>query len=414
MLRYITKSPENPTLLAELAGLWHFEHEFETSIWLNTCLTYLTPAKALPHANLAEGLAELQREVEALNHIEKAIELNPSSAQLRLNSAFTLLALGRYRDGWTAYEARLAPEIPDSPQRALDMPRWDGESLDKKHILVCSEQGTGDQLFFGAYLPGLVNRAAGATVETDPRLVQLFQRSLPTARVRPFSRRVAGLKPIFTYGWVPRGEDAPDCYIDIASLPLLSGDTHENPVAPGGFLVPDPGVVEAWRGRLANLSGGRPVVGLFWRSGLITPAREKFYPIIERWAPLLTLDDICFVSLQFDDDSKDRETARRLFNASVEKLDEIDLRDDLDQLAALCAALDGVVAPSTTTANLSSAVGTRTVIVDRTRPWCPMIGDKEAILSATERVFPPNQGDWDWVFHETRRRVLDWFSQPNT
>ncbi|MDE0807851.1 MAG: hypothetical protein OSB69_00750 [Alphaproteobacteria bacterium] len=120
------------------------------------------------------------------------------------------------------------------------------------------------------------------------------------------------------------------------------------------------------------------------------------------------------MSLQFDDDSKDRETARRLFNASVEKLDEIDLRDDLDQLAALCAALDGAVAPSTTTANLSSAVGTRTVIVDRTRPWCPMIGDKEAILSATERVFPPNQGDWDWVFHETRRRVLDWFSQPNT
>ncbi|MDE0807849.1 MAG: tetratricopeptide repeat protein [Alphaproteobacteria bacterium] len=32
LLRYITKSPENPTLLAELAGLWHFEHEFETAI----------------------------------------------------------------------------------------------------------------------------------------------------------------------------------------------------------------------------------------------------------------------------------------------------------------------------------------------------------------------------------------------
>ncbi|MDE0807850.1 MAG: hypothetical protein OSB69_00745 [Alphaproteobacteria bacterium] len=224
----------------------------------------MTPAKALPHANLAEGLAELQREVEALNHIEKAIELNPSSAQLRLNSAFTLLALGRYRDGWTAYEARLAPEIPDSPQRALDMPRWDGESLDKKHILVCSGQGTGDQLFFGAYLPGLVNRAAGATVETDPRLVQLFQRSLPTARVRPFSRRVAGLKPILTYGWVPRGEDAPDCYIDIACLPLLSGDTHENPVAPGRFLVPDPGVVKAWRGAAREFvrrpAGGRVVL----------------------------------------------------------------------------------------------------------------------------------------------------------
>ena len=86
----------------------------------------------------------------------------------------------------------------------------------------------------------------------------------------------------------------------------------------------------------------------------------------------------------------------------------------LDQLAALCAALDGVVAPSTTTANLSSAVVTRTVIADRTRSWNQMISDKEAILSAAEREFPPNQGDWDWVFHKTRRCVLDWFSQPNT
>jgi hypothetical protein len=121
----------------------------------------------------------LQREVEALSHIEKTIELNPSSPQLRLNSAFTLLALGRYRERWAAYEARLAPEITDSSRRARDKPRWDSGSLDNKHILVCSEQGTGDQLFFSTYLPGLVKRAADVTVE-------LLQRSLPTARVRPF------------------------------------------------------------------------------------------------------------------------------------------------------------------------------------------------------------------------------------
>lgn len=40
-----------------------------------------------------------------------------------------------------------------------------------------------------------------------------------------------------------------------------------------------------------------------------------------------------------------------------------------------------------------------------------MIGDKEAILSATERVFPPDQGDWDWVFREARRRVLAWLGR---
>lgn len=409
----LVMAPDSGPLIAEHAGLLHFEHEFETAIRFNRYLICVTPASTKPYANIAEGLAELQRESEALRYIEKAIARDPDSAQLRLNSAFTLLALGRYKEGWTAYEARLDSRIHDAPKRNLTLPRWRGDRLDDRHILVCGEQGVGDQFFFGAYLPELSRRAAKLTLESDPRLVSLFARSFPGARVSPHSRRIAGQKPTFSYGWVPSGADGPDCYIDLASLPLLLEDNHERPVAPGGFLQPDRDEVQDWRDQLSAMAGGRPVVGLFWRSGLITPARARFYPIIERWGPLLGIEDVCFVSLQFDDDRGDIETARRLFNASILKLDGIDLRNDLDQLAALCRALDGVVAPSTTTANLASAVGTRTVIVDRTRSWPPMIGDKEAILSATERVFPPHQGDWDWVFHEARRRVLAWFGRSD-
>jgi Flp pilus assembly protein TadD len=408
----LIKTPGNGPLIAELAGLRHFEHDFETSIRLNRRLILLMPTSATPYANIAEGLAELQNESEALLSMEKAIALDPNSAQLRLNSAFTLLALGRYTDGWTAYEARLEPEIADAPKRNLDLPRWRGEPLDNKHILVCGEQGVGDEIFFGAYLAKLARHAAMVTVEADPRLVPLFKRSLPGALVHPYSRRIVGSKPVFSYGWVPKGAEGPDCYIDLASLPFIFNDNHQHPVAPGGFLTPDQEKVTEWRERLSTMAAGRPVVGLFWRSGLITPARAKFYPVIERWGPVLTLDDVCFVSLQFDDDQNDIETARDLFNTSIVKLEGMDLRNDLDQLAALCRALDGVVAPSTTTANLASAVGTRTVIVDRTRSWPPMIGDNEAILSASERVFPPEQGDWDWVFRETRRRVSRWFGRP--
>lgn len=407
--QYLIKTPNDAPLITELAGLRHFEHEFEAAIRLNRYLTCLTPTNAKAHANIAEGLAELQREAEALAYMDDAIARDPASAQLRLNRAFTLLALGRYRQGWTAYEARLEAEIPDAPRRDLDLPRWRGESLVDKHILVCSEQGVGDQFFFGAYLPELARMADAVTIETDPRLVALFERSVSGAKVAPYSRRIVGRKPVFSYGWLPSGAKGPDCYIDLASLPLLLEDNHELPIAPGGFLTPDHGRVTQWRARLSAIAGGRPVVGLFWRSGLITPARRRFYPTIERWGPVLTIEDVCFVSLQFDDDLDDIETARRQFGVSIQKLDGIDLRNDLDQLAALCRALDGVVAPSTTTANLSSATGTRTVIVDRTRSWPPMIGDKEAILSASERVFPPTQGDWDWVFREARRRVLAWF-----
>lgn len=410
--RSLLLTPDDPPLWAELAGLRHFEHAFEAAIRINRRLLALRPGDPNTHANIAEALAEQQREEEALCFMDRALALDPASAQLRLNRAFTLLALGRYREGWQEYEARLDPAIADAPQRNLALPRWRGEPLDGRHILVCSEQGVGDQFFFGAYLPKLIGLTGAVTVETDPRLVELFARSLPGATVTAYARRRIGQRPVFSYGWLAR-DGGPDCYVDLASLPLLLEDDHSQPLSPGGYLVPDPSEVEEWRNRLAALGGGRPVIGLFWRSGLITPSRARFYPVIERWGPVVSIKDVCFVSLQFDDDARDIAAAESLFGVRIGKLEGIDLRNDLDRLAALCRALDGVVAPSTTTANVASAAGTRTVIVDRTRSWPPMIGDKEAILSASERVFPPNQGDWDWVFRETRRRVLAWLGRTD-
>lgn len=409
--RGLALAPSNPRLLAELAGLAHFEHEFETAIRLNQHLTRLASGDASVLANIAEALAELQREAEALVYMDQAIALDPNTAQLRLNRAFTLLALGRYREGWAAYEARLDPAIPDSAKRNLTLPRWQGEPLADKHILVCSEQGVGDQFFFGAYLPRLIREAAAVTVETDPRLVTLFARSLPDAIISAYSRRVVGQHPHFNYAWLPRDENPPNCHIELASLPHAFDEDHREPVAPGGYLMADADQVSTWSEQLSRIAQGRPVIGLFWRSGLITPSRARFYPIIEYWGPVLSIKECCFVSLQFDDDREDIEKAKTLFGAEIVKLDGIDLRNDFEQLAALCRVLDGVVAPSTTTANLASALGTRTVIVDRTRSWPPMIGDKEAMLSATERVFPPDQGDWDWVFREARRRVLAWLGR---
>ncbi len=179
----------------------------------------------------------------------------------------------------------------------------------------------------------------------------------------------------------------PDCFIDLASLPLLLKDDHKRPLA-GGFLIPDAARVEEWKDRLATIGGGRPVIGLFWRSGLITPAQSAVFTDHRALgASALHRADICFVSLQFDDDVRDIATAETLFGTRIHKLDGIDLRNDLDQVAALCRALDGVVAPSTTTANLASAVGTRTVIVDRTRSWPPMIGDHGGASERLRRCF---------------------------
>lgn len=410
LMRCLTQVPDNDALIAETAGLAHVERHFDRAITLNRRLLTVLPNSATAHANIAEALSELRREEEALPYIEEAARRNPLSDQLRLNRALALLTIGRFRDGWQAYEARLAPGLADSPKRLLDIPRWSGEAIMGKHILICSEQGLGDQFFFSAYLPQLAQRVERMTIETDPRLVTLFRRSFPNISVHPHTRRLSGRRPVFSYGWLKRDQDRPDLYIDLASLPYVLGDDHALPVAPKGYLEPDAALVEAWRGWAREISGGLPLIGIFWRSGLITAAREQFYPTIERWGPVLNLPGIRFLSLQFDDDSQDLKTAAELFGIDILKPADIDLRNDLDRTAALYRALSGVIAPSTTTATMAAAVGTRTIVVNRARDWVPTIDGRDAILNATERVHPPCHDDWEWVFNETRRRLETWLS----
>jgi ADP-heptose:LPS heptosyltransferase len=118
------------------------------------------------------------------------------------------------------------------------------------------------------------------------------------------------------------------------------------------------------------------------------------------------------LSLQFDDDSHDILLAKKLFGTEILKVDGINLRDDLDQTASLCTALAGVIAPSTTTAHLSGSVGTKTIIMDRTITWSPMINNnQDAVIPSIKRIFPPTVDDWKWNFEKARSVVKGWLKE---
>ena len=324
----------------------------------------INPNEIRAQANIAESLANLQRNDEALVYIDRAISRNPCSQQLRLNKAFTLLLLKKYKEGWQAYEARLSKEIDEAPKRLINVPRWKHEPLKDKTILVCSEQGVGDEIFFSAYVRKLARIAKHVIIETDPRLVPLFSRSFKNLEVHPYSRRVSGTQPVYSYHWLKKCKIYPDLFIDLACLPYFLKETHQKLLSTTPHLKGDINVTRAWKDRLKKMTGDKPVLGLFWRSGLYISARKHFYPTIDLWGPILSLKNVAFLSLQFDDDSHDIMLAKQLFGAEILKVEDINLRDDLDQTASLCKALTGVIAPSTTTAHLSGSVGTKTIIMD--------------------------------------------------
>ena len=196
--------PENSSLIITYADLLYSKQLLEIAVTQYKRALCINPNELRAQANIAESLAELQRSEEALVYIDRAILRNPRSQQLRLNKAFTLLLLKKYKEGWQAYEARLSQEIDEAPKRLINVPRWKHEPLKDKTILVCSEQGVGDEILFSAYVRKLARIAKHVIIETDPRLVPLFSRSFKNLEVHPYSRRVSGTQPVYNYHWLKK------------------------------------------------------------------------------------------------------------------------------------------------------------------------------------------------------------------
>lgn len=126
-------------------------------------------------ATLAQNCGRLE---DAEAGWRRALDRNPSSAEANYGLATTLLALGRYEEGWPLYEARHFVPRFNNPLPSLPLPRWRGEPLRGKRLLVWPEQGFGDKIMFARFLRRGVDDGGQAVFLSPPALVGLLS-SLP-------------------------------------------------------------------------------------------------------------------------------------------------------------------------------------------------------------------------------------------
>jgi tetratricopeptide (TPR) repeat protein len=101
----------------------------------------LDPTYGKAHHNRAYARLDLGEVAGALEDCDAALRLWKTSgagdhATMLFTRATALLALGRLREGWEAYEARLSPDLLSVATFLVDRPRWTpGESLAGKRLL---------------------------------------------------------------------------------------------------------------------------------------------------------------------------------------------------------------------------------------------------------------------------------------
>jgi hypothetical protein len=158
------------------------------------------------------------------------------------------------------------------------------------------------------------------------------------------------------------------------------------------FLVPDPARVAEFREKLAALPGKK--VGICWRSMMLQAKRAKYFSPIDGWAPILKTPGVSFVNLQYGDCAEEIARAAEKHGVVIHQIEGLDLRDDIDGSAALCAALDLVLSAPTAAAATAASVGAEVWFLTAGRTW-PQLGTDEYPWYAKTRVVSPEKfGDW--------------------
>ena len=285
--------------------------------------------------------------------IQKSIlEKEPTHVLARWNLAVQQLEAGELPEAFDNYEARWDwPDFP-SERRTFDMPRWEGEDLEGKRVLVWREQGVGDEIRFAGVLPDLLATGASIRFECSPKLAPLFRSSFPDIDVR--AEQAAAQRK-------PRDYEDFDFEIPVGSLARHFRPTVEKMRARCRPWLKRDAEIESRLRADMDVSPREPVIGLCWRSSSRNIQRNQHYVGAEYLAPLKLLGRSKFICLQYDE-CREEVAAMRELGLPIYDFPNINQMNDLVSAAYLIGACDLVITAGTATAELSAGLGVPTIL----------------------------------------------------
>jgi hypothetical protein len=295
-----------------------------------------TPDNVDLHTTLAAVYIEAGIFDKALEHLERALVIRPGHFRTVLSRAPLFFALGRLPEGWKTYSFR---HLAIGGGRVFPSPRWNGEPVAGKKLLLTFEQGLGEQILFASMLPDLRAMGASVVVEVHERVLPLLARSFPEVAFVPWQKphHPATAAPDIDFN-CPLGDAGRWLRNDFAKFPAHTG-----------YLKADPKQTKELAAAFRAGANGRPVIGLAWASHAPHTGAAKSLPV-DALLPLLKNDAFHFVSLQHG-----LTDAGKLPPSLVVPPPAV--TENFDGLASTVAAVDAVVSISNATAHLAGAFG---------------------------------------------------------
>lgn len=343
------------------------------------CNLCLDLTRAHPHDNgiwaiyrhLAALFYNAGHVYDAINIYQRIIAANPADADAHACLGICRLLIGDFQGGWPEYEWRLKTRSMAEPPSGR--PRWNGESLKNKTILVEAEQGHGDTIQFVRYLPRIKSLGATIVIGCQPALHRLLAESIAVDQI------------------LNQGDLAPpfDIETTLLSLPGIFQTSLETIPAEVPYL------------RIPQGSGARAItvvtqysgslrVGIVWSGGIHTKNPHRSVGL-EQFSVLFGTAGTKFFSLQ----KGDAMTELNMVPQNI--IDDLGpYLADFSDTAAVIQELDLVISVDTAVAHLAGALGKPIwVLIPFASDWRWMLEREDSPWYPTMRLFrQPKPGDW--------------------
>jgi len=331
----------------------------------------VAPGRTEIICGLGKSNFELGRMREARQYFHEALALEADCADAHFGLANLALLEGNLAEGWEGYEWRT--QMPRFARHYnAPEPRWGGERLDGKTLLVSAEQGYGDVLMFARFLSRINQPGATVVFRCRRELVRLL-------RDFPGLNRVVDAEA---------GETVTaDVSIPLLSLGRALGIGLADLPGPIPYLRALPSLVQTWREKFAGESRLR--AGLAWGGNPLRSHQHGRIPAVDEFCALAAIPGVVFYNLQLGCSADE---------VACFPLPLIDLTpgiEDFADTAALVANLDLVISVDTSVAHLCGAMGRPTWLLHPGIPdWRWEIAATESPWYPTVRLFLRREGGW--------------------
>jgi Tfp pilus assembly protein PilF len=378
-------------LLANLKRFEEAEAEYRRAL-------ELIPDSPAAWLNLGALQACLKQEMEAERSYRNAIKLDPNYRLAYFNLSYLFLRQGRLEEGWRCLEAR---NWYAHMEEILPCPRWRGESLNGRSLLIGFEAGHGDMIQFCRYAAVLkAQGAAQITLICHPALKTLFTTMDGIDAVFGFDETIPQLKWDF---WTPP-----------LSMPFYCETRLDSIPADIPYLQADKKLVEKWSSVISRECVASDVrVGLVWKGNArFENDADRSLPNLGTLESLGSIAGVRFFSMQkwaAEDEAANPPIGLPLVNLGSRITDFADS-------AAIVMNLDLIICVDTAVAHLAGALGKEcwVLLPDYKTDWRWLTGRTDSPwYPRGMRLFrQPRMGDWATVVGEVRTALQKFAATP--